>query len=252
MKHFSKRKTIILILIAIFFGVGCYAYSYLHTYLPADEEAVSCLTSSSQIRVEDTEDRIIFEPIETTYDTALIYYPGGKVEPESFAYAADQIAREGFLVLIEKMPYNLAIFDTNVAKETYLLYPEIKHWYLSGFSLGGTSACMTLSKGVEPFEGLILYASYTTENYDLSDCDLRVLSLSGTSDGLATPEKIEAGKAYLPLDTEYVEIEGGNHTQFAVYGGGEIQKGDQEAGIDRAKQQDKVIDETVRFLKEAQ
>lgn len=146
------------------------------------------------------------------------------------------------------MPFNLAMFGKDKAYDIIQEYDTIESWYLSGFSLGGISACMALSQDATPFDGLILYASYTTKDYDLSSTNLRVLSISGTNDGLATPEKIENGKIYLPKDTIFYEIEGGNHTQNAIYGEGKLQKGDYPASLDRMEQQNSIIQKTVEFL----
>ncbi len=44
--------------------------------------------------------------------------------------------------------------------------------------------------------------------------------ISYTDEGLATPDTIGKGKTLLPPDTLFLQIEGGNHTQFALYGEG--------------------------------
>lgn len=87
-----------------------------------------------------------------------------------------------------------------------------------------------------------------TKNDSLVASKLKVLSLSGGNDGLATPSKIEKNKKYLPEDTKYVQIPGGNHTQFAIYGEGKLQSSDNEASLSRMEQQRIVIDETIEFL----
>ncbi len=55
-----------------------------------------------------------------------------------------------------------------------------------------------------------------------------MLSISGSEDGLSTPEKVENMSDYLPNTTDFVEIDGGNHAYFGVYGS---QSGDNEAEI---------------------
>ncbi len=110
------------------------------------------------------------------------------------------------------------------------------------------SSAFALANKESRYEKLILYASYTDEKHTLRDKPLRVLSISGTNDGLATLEKIEKGKTLLPPDTEFLQIEGGNHTQFALYGGGKLQKGDKVATLPAIKQQQMIIDATVDFL----
>lgn len=244
----NKFKIIIETLIVLLLICTIGIVRYLNFSLPADEEAIMAMSSSSLVQVEDTGDTISFMPTDQVPTTGLIYYPGGQVEPESFAYAAREIAAKGYLVVIQKMPFNLAMFGKDKAYDIVEQYKDIDSWYLSGFSLGGISACMALSQDATPFDGLILYASYTTKDYDLSHSNLRVLSINGSNDGLATPEKIEKGKIYLPKDTIFYTIEGGNHTQNAIYGEGNLQKGDNEASIDRMTQQTIIIEKTVEFL----
>ncbi len=52
------------------------------------------------------------------------------------------------------------------------------------------------------------------ETYRLDRTTLKVLSVSGSLDGRATPEQVNENAKYLPADIVFVEIAGGNHTQF--------------------------------------
>ena len=94
-------------------------------------------------------------------------------------------------------------------------------------------------------EGLVLWAAYPAGSNDLSLAALKVISISGTLDGLSTPAKIEASRDLLPADTTWVIIQGGNHAQFGWYG---KQNGDNPASITRSEQQDQIVDATVTFL----
>jgi pimeloyl-ACP methyl ester carboxylesterase len=76
-------------------------------------------------------------------------------------------------------------------------------------------------------QGLVFWASYPGGTFPFS-ADLKVLSISGSNDGLAVPSAIEASKKELPANTSYVVIEGGNHGQFGSYGD---QPGDNPATI---------------------
>jgi len=58
-------------------------------------------------------------------------------------------------------------------------------------------------------------------------------------------EKINNSKDKLPDDTDWVEIKGGNHSQFGWYG---FQDGDNEAEISREKQQSMIVDSINKFL----
>ena len=94
-------------------------------------------------------------------------------------------------------------------------------------------------------DGLALLASYPAASDDLSNQDISVISISGTNDGLSTPEKIEASKALLPPNTQFVAIDGGNHAQFGWYGN---QAGDNPATISREDQQNQVIEALSSWL----
>ncbi|MBA4688993.1 MAG: alpha/beta hydrolase [Candidatus Galacturonibacter soehngenii] len=246
-KHINGKRIILLISVIVFIlliGV----IKYLTFSLPANEEALLAMKSTSEVTVEEIGSTIVFTPTKTLPTKGYIYYPGGQVEPESFAYAASEIAKSGIMVVIQKMPFNLAMFGYNRGFQVIDTYESIEQWYIGGFSLGGVSACMAAFKQPEPFRGVILYASYTTKGYPLTDLNLEVLSLSGSNDGLATKDKIEKAKPYLPKDTTYLEIEGGNHTQMAIYGGDNLQKGDNKAEISRMEQQKILIEKTTDFI----
>ncbi|MEG0177806.1 alpha/beta hydrolase [Anaerorhabdus sp.] len=246
-KYIKQHKIITSLLVLLLILVGYVAY-YLTTFSPANELAISSIESTSVVNVVETSDTITFTPLNNDPQVGLIYYPGGKVDPKSFAYAANSIASNDILVVIEKMPFNLAIFDINAATKTIENYPEIDQWFLSGFSLGGTAASMYAYKHPLLFDGLILYASYTTESANLNDVLFPIISISGTSDGLATPEKINKYSDYLPNSTEFVEIEGGNHTQMALYNDGVPQSGDNQATITDLTQQEMIIKLTLEFI----
>jgi pimeloyl-ACP methyl ester carboxylesterase len=94
-------------------------------------------------------------------------------------------------------------------------------------------------------DGLVLWAAYPASSDDLSQSGVRVVSISASLDGLATPEKIAASRPLLPADTVWVTIEGGNHAQFGWYG---PQSGDAPAAIPREAQQAQIVEATVALL----
>ncbi len=242
-----KKKILLAALFILIIVTGAILL-FLNQEAPADAINFQAMASDTLVTVTDTKDAIIFEPAAKKATSALVYYQGANVAPESFAYAGRKIAEAGIQVFLVKMPFSLAIFAIGSAYSYPERYPEIESWALGGFSLGGSSAAFALANKESRYEKLILYVSYTDEKHSLRDKPLKVLSLSGSNDGLATPSDIEKGKTLLPPDTQYLVIPGGNHTQFALYGEGRLQKGDNEATLPVMEQQQMIIDATVAFL----
>jgi dienelactone hydrolase len=207
-------------------------------------EALAALQSDEQVQVQQ-EPFLVFRPVGVEPTTGLILYPGGRVDARAYAPAARAIAQAGYLVVIPPMPLNLAVFAPDRAAEVMQAFPEIEHWAVGGHSLGGAMAARFADQHPEAVDGLALWASYPAASNDLSDASLTVTSISGTRDGLSTPDKIEASRALLPADTEWVAIEGGNHGQFGWYG---LQRGDGEATISREDQQEQIVGATIDLL----
>jgi len=207
-------------------------------------EALTALQSDSTVTVE-TGKWLVFTPRAYMPTTGFIFYPGGRVDYRAYAPAGHQIASQGFLVAIVPMPLNLAVFNPGAAADVIAAYPHIQHWVVGGHSLGGSMAANFVYTHPGLAEGLVLWAAYPAASNDLSQSGMRVLSISGTLDGLSTPEKIAASIPLLPSDTNWVAIAGGNHAQFGWYG---TQSGDNLATISREEQQAQIVYATVAFV----
>jgi pimeloyl-ACP methyl ester carboxylesterase len=207
-------------------------------------EALAALQSDTQVTV-NTGKWLVFTPAASQPTTGFIIYPGGRVDYRAYAPQAHAIAAQGYLVVIVRMPLNLAVLDPAAAAEVIAAHPEIKTWAVGGHSLGGSMAAHFAHSHPEAVQGLVLWASYPAGSDDLSESNLKVGSISGTLDGLSTPDKIAASHALLPTDTVWIPISGGDHAQFGWYG---PQAGDNPASISRAEQQAQLVQATVDFL----
>jgi pimeloyl-ACP methyl ester carboxylesterase len=207
-------------------------------------EAITALQSDAQVKVT-TGNWLVFQPATGQPDTGFIFYPGGHVDYRAYAPAARSIAEQGFLVVIVRMPLSLAVLDAGAASSVIAAYPQIKHWAVGGHSLGGAMAANFVYTHPGSVEGLVLWAAYPAGNNDLSNDKIKTISISGSLDGLSTPEKIAGSKHLLPPDTAWLAIQGGDHAQFGWYG---PQSGDNAAAITRADQQDQVVQATLEFL----
>jgi dienelactone hydrolase len=224
---------------------------------PATQTALDALRSDEQVNIESGQ-FIVFTPkADATVNAAgsgtdasepvgFIFYPGGRVDSRAYAPQLREIAKSGFLAVIAPMPLNLAVFDAGAADRVAAAYPMIKRWVIAGHSLGGAIATQYLAKPHSAnVAGLVLWGAFAME--DLSgQSGLKVLSVSGSLDGLSTPEKIRANATKLPGATRFAEIAGGDHAQFGSYG---PQQGDNPASISAADQRAETVRLTVEFLR---
>ena len=212
------------------------------TPLPSPPEALSALESDSQVTV--TEDgMIIFKPASSEPTTAFVFYPGGRVDARAYAAPLREIAEHGYLVILLPVRLNVAMLDLNAADRAMAASSYVQHWVIGGHSLGGVAAAFYAS--ANPVDGLVLWASYPGSD-SLKESGLKVLSIYGTQD-ISSVDVFESSRALLPVDAEFVSIQGANHSQFGDYG---FQAGDKPAKITRLDQQAQVVEATSRFLKE--
>lgn len=248
MKRNSKRNNrrlkglsaILSVVIIVFIACGLYLSDYYH----ADMEAMEAFTAEHAVEVQiDEEGNLIFEPEEPI--AGLIFYPGGKVEHTAYIPLMKALASEGIFGVLVEMPFRLAVFDISAADGIQEQHPEIEKWYIGGHSLGGSMAASYLEKHAEEYEGLILLGSYSAS--DLSETDLKVLSIYGSEDRVLNHEKYTASKENLPEAFFETILDGGCHAYFGVYG---AQEGDGTPKISNVEQIALTVDAIVTKMNE--
>ena len=205
----------------------------------ATERAVDVMEENG---VQRENGRLVFRPDSLT-DSGLIYYPGGLVDPEAYAVTAQSIADAGYLVVVPKMPLNLAFTGINKADRIMADYPEINSWVIGGHSLGGAMAAEYAKNNVNKLEGLVMYASYPANNVDFIDFPIPILSITASRDP-GSPKQ-QAFYEAVANSATLIIVEGGNHRQYADYN---FQNNDGEATISAEEQQKQIISATVQFL----
>lgn len=229
----KKRLKVALITIISFVVLLTAAFfMYVSDYYRADDVAIAVMQSEDTMRVQDN--LIILSPTMPS-DTAVIFYPGAKVEYTSYIPILEKLRQNGITCVLIKMPFNLAIFDQNAANKVFDELPDIKNWYIGGHSMGGAIASSYAANHKDKVKGLILLGAYIYGEVSPENA----LTIYGTLN------------SNLEKNIDYTEnvviIEGGNHAQFGNYG---EQKGDPPATISREDQQNIAVKAILDFIQE--
>lgn len=221
------------------------AAAYFAVGAGPDAAALAAVDSDPDITVERGDDWTVVRSGPITEETVgLVYYPGARVNPESYApTAAAIVADRDVAVVVVEMPLNLAVLAPNRADDARAAAPEIESWAVGGHSLGGAMACRYAAENADKVDALVLHASYCDR--DISETDLRVLTVLGAADGVIDSDRERESRANLPADTRVVELDGVNHAGFGAYG---PQRGDTSVSTDPAVMQDRVGNATGHWL----
>ena len=123
-------------MLAVCIAFGVYVSDYYH----ADPAAEDALVSDDVVSVTKQNGNWVFVPESPT--AGLIFYPGGKVENTAYAPLLHDLAEDGILCVLVKMPCNLAVLDRNAADSIPERFSEVTDWYIGGHSLGGAMAAV--------------------------------------------------------------------------------------------------------------
>lgn len=239
-------KVLLVVLLLLIVIVGWGAWKVLTPY-KADDTALTAISSAAeaQVKVTETEQWIDFMPEEGAgKGTGVIFYPGGLVDPTSYAPLAKSLAEQGHHTVIVKMRFNLAFMEPDAASAVLAAYPD-ESFVIGGHSLGGAMAARYAATHSGQIQGLFLLASYADSKADLHTTSLPVLSILGTQDEVVNREKYQSGRANLPESTLYYTVEGGNHAQYGSYG---PQKGDGVATITPEEQESRTVQVIIDWL----
>lgn len=237
----GKRILLAAVLSVLIFTTGFLIY--LLPYQKAEDTPALLMQETAAVEVIEekhgkTSDIACKAPEKS--NTAIIFYPGAKVDPYAYVTLATELAENGIDIYIIKMPFHMAVFQKNAA-DGILEDVHYDHVYLAGHSLGGTMAAQYTSEH-ETVEGVILLASYPTKPLNASQ---RLLSVAGDQDGCLEWDVYENKKENWPEDSQEVLLKGGNHAQFGTYG---KQRGDNEAFITNEEQIDQTVKAILQFL----
>ena len=121
-----RKKLRWIIPVAILALLASAFFLYTGIYYRADEVAYKAMTSDERVEVVRTDYGWLFDgPAE---ETALIFYPGAKVEAKAYAPMLRLLAEEGMDVCLVEMPFRLAFFGLNKA-EAVMREHQYGRWF---------------------------------------------------------------------------------------------------------------------------
>ena len=243
MRRFNWKRLISAIIIILIIAFAASVVLWMQATLGPSPIALAALQSDDQVSVSQESEFITFAPVAGYSSSAFILYPGAGIDPRSYAPILRQIAAQGHLAILLEMPLNLAILNPNAADQVIAEHPEIDYWVIGGHSLGGVVAARYVAN--KPGNGGLVFLAAYPANDALKDSHLLTLSIYGSLDGLTTPQDIDASRPLLPADTVFLEIKGGNHSQFGSYG---LQRGDNVASISPDEQWSQIVEAIVTLL----
>lgn len=211
--------------------------------LPVDTTTYQTAIDGQNVKFSDQGEYYSIQPV-TTATAGLIIYPGAFADPRAYVAAYSELVEANIAIFVIKSPLNFALLNTGQSNKIMSDNSELTNWFVAGHSLGGVAACEYSKQNEDSINGLILLASYC--NGDASTLNIPVLSISASNDGLSTPDKINSSRNKLPNNTEFVIIEGANHTQFGVFS--KTQPGDNASSINQNDALDQINNEIIEFI----
>ena len=228
----KKIKIAIVVIVAL---AVAYSIYYLTDCSHAESTATDYLNGTDDVNVTKIDKGLYLDGYGN--DTALIFYPGAKIEYISYLPMLCELSSKGIDCYLVEMPFNIALFGENEA-DKIINTTNYSKYVLWGHSLGGVVASAYMAHSGKG-DGLILLAGYPTENITKP-----TLSIYGSNDGNLNKKSYDEAKPLMSNMTEHV-IDGGNHAQFGYYG---KQSGDNEANITPENQQNQTVGTILEFI----
>ena len=236
----KKLKTVLYIILSIIVIIAGFGLWYVNDYYHADASVNAYLNGTDNVSVEKVDNGLFLDG--PGNNTALIFYPGAKVEYTAYLPLLMNLSNEGVDCFLVEMPFNLAFLGSDsadaIVNNSDYSYDK---WYISGHSLGGVMASNYADNHEDSIDGVILLAAYPAEKLD----NVSVLSIYGSNDNVLNKDSYDEAKDLMPNNFTEDVITGGNHAQFAFYGN---QSGDGVATISSDSQINQTVKDILSFI----
>ena len=244
-RKLKKKPSVSLhILISVAVGLlllAAVGFIFLSIHYPAEQEAETVFAGSDGVTVTAIDGGYLADGFGEK--TALIFYPGAKVDTTAYLPLMKQIAAGGVDCFLVDPPMRMAIFDPDAADRIIDGY-HYNYVMVGGHSMGGMVAAGYAAEHPVSADGVVLLAAYPTKP---PGSPAKLLSIYGTEDRVLDREAYEKSKRYFPPRSTEIVIDGGNHAQFGNYG---LQKGDGAATISAQEQQSQTVEAILQFAQQ--
>jgi pimeloyl-ACP methyl ester carboxylesterase len=220
----------------------------------ASSAARAATRSDARVTVTRDGDAWRFEPVGPASDVGLLFVPGALVDPIAYAPLLNATAAGGHRSILLTLPRRGAFggaTDPGIPDRVASIMRRPgapSRWIIGGHSRGGVVATSLVHGSPGRFAGLVLIGTSHPRDVSLAEVRVPVMKIMGTRDGLASVEEVEGNRHLLPPHTQWVSVEGGNHSQFGWYG---FQPGDRRATIPAAEQRRIMIRAVIAALDSA-
>lgn len=190
------------------------------------------LQDSPQVQVESDAERLSFLP-RNPKSAGIVFLCGSGVAAEAYVPLLRPLAEEGYPVVIERLPWRFAPLESHKRQACVQAWQDLQQpsaklnhaektehcsWIVSGHSLGAALACRVVKQAPGEVAAVVLIGTTHPKRDNLSNLQIPVTKIYATQDGVAPEKRIRQFESFLPAQTRWVKIEGGNHSQFAHYG----------------------------------
>lgn len=222
--HSKKPSRIRRVVRYAFLTWACVSTLWLANSYRTQGVPASVLESTATVSVVTTASGIAYRPTAASHAQAVLFFSGSGVAAEAYAPLLRPLAELGYTVFIVSLPLRFAPLESHkqeaLARALGVIdaNPSIRHWVVSGHSLGGALAARFAAAHRSLPLSLVLLGTTHPKDTDLSDLQAPVTKVYASNDGIAPPERVLANRHLLPATTTWIAITGGNHSQFGHYG----------------------------------
>ncbi len=245
MKKFLRYGLRGLVLLLVLGAAGFYYWTQSSLARPAPE-ALAAMASDGQVTVDDGT-YIVFRPTGVEPTMGLILYPGAACDPRGYSAVLRRIAARGYLVVVARMPLNMAVFSPGKADDVRAAFPAIQRWVLAGHSMGGAMAIHYAHNHPDDLAGLIIWDAWPADMDTIAGLKIPVWHIHRATPEGRAPESFEQRRNLFPATSTWVPLRGGIHMQFGSFIGGGY-KEDWKPSITRDDQHDQIVTATLNAL----